>query len=185
MCCMRCAVPACCPSGGPECQGHGPACLAAAAASAPWWHRVTAGAQWVCTLAGVCDSSSHLYMQTAGVMHRPVPTAPAPTAHHLWRVSCTRTASCKIIYFRRCRPLPVPTPVEACGPDLAVHAHSCPTPAGIKMKASFAEEQPSSSGGSGSASNGSAAHAEQAQQQQQQLFGRRKWKHWFRRWQIR
>ncbi|KAI7840831.1 hypothetical protein COHA_005477 [Chlorella ohadii] len=65
---------------------------------------------------------------------------------------------------------------------------------GIKMKASFAEEQPSSGGGgagsgSSSAHNGDGAQAQQAEQaqqaQQQLVFGRRKWKHWFRRWQIR
>ncbi len=62
------------------------------------------------------------------------------------------------------------------------------------MKASFAEEQPSSGGGgagsgSSSAHNGDGAQAQQAEQaqqaQQQLVFGRRKWKHWFRRWQIR
>ena len=40
------------------------------------------------------------------------------------------------------------------------------------MKASFAEEPPTGS------SNGSVA-------QQQPVFGRHKWQHWFRRWQIR
>ena len=114
--------------------------------------------------------------------------ASAPTLHHLFGSAAPARLPARSGNAARCLYLQL---VEACGPDLAAHAHSCPTPAGIKMKASFAEEQPSSSsgggsGGSGSSSNGSALHAEQAQQApQQQLFGRRKWKHWFRRWQIR